>query len=126
MAQIRYINTPSRKKYISGRLFFGLFLVELGFAWIIGEMKLLGLNSTLAFAFMFGTLLILYSTLRRGNPYRVGKVSFALGLFILLLGFSYLYGFSGYIWALLLVAAGIAVILGALNRRNKRAFNSDA
>ncbi len=113
MANIRLVN--SGESYISGRVFVGIVLVELGLAWIIGERRPYGLTGIVAFGFMFGSLLLIRSVLRR-RPYVVGKLSLIFGLLILGLSFVFYYGLSGYLIAILLVIMGLAVIFGSWRR----------
>ncbi|GEM_PF-2418140 len=116
MANIRLVN--SGESYISGRVFVGIVLVELGLAWIIGERRPYGLTGIVAFGFMFGSLLLIRSVLRRRRrrPYVVGKLSLIFGLLILGLSFVFYYGLSGYLIAILLVILGLAVIFGSWRR----------
>jgi len=112
--------TPSRN-IISWSLFFGILLVELGIAWIVhGQRIAVGLpplSFYTAFDLMFGALLLAHGLLKRGYPYRVGKLGTFFGVLFLAVGAAGLYGLGGYGWAIFFIMLGLVVIIIAAGRK---------
>lgn len=103
-------------------MFFGIFLVEIGFAWLVSEsgLEISGLrpNFYVVFDFMFGALLLAHGLLKRGHPYRIGKVGTFLGVLFLATGIAEFFGEGeGFGWAILVILLGVVVIIAALGRR---------
>ena len=114
------IITGSRN-IISWSLFFGILLVELGVAWIVqGQRVATGLpplNFYTAFDLMFGALLLAHGLLKRGYPYRVGKLGTFFGVLFLAVGVAGLYGLGVYGWAIFFIMLGLVVIIVAAGRK---------
>jgi hypothetical protein len=103
-------------------MFFGIFLVEVGLSWLIAESNIVfrGIHPGfyVAFDILFGGLLLSHGLLKRGHPYRIGKVGTLLGLLFLAVGTAEFFGAGGgFGWAILFILLGAFVIFAALGRR---------
>lgn len=65
---------------------------------------------------MFGGLLIAHGLLKKGHPYRVGKIGLVLGALVLAYAVSSYYGFSEYLIALLAISAGVILLAAQFSR----------
>lgn len=88
-AKVRVVHLST--SYISLRVFIGLTLVALGVSWIIGRNGFYGFHTRTAFALMFGSLFAAHGLLKKGHPYRVGKIGLVLGGLVLSYGVSSYY-----------------------------------
>lgn len=109
------------RNIISWTLFFGILLVELGIAWIVqGQRIAVGLpplSFYTAFDLMFGGLLLAHGLLKRGYPYRIGKLGTFFGVLFLAVGVAGLYGLGVYGWAIFFIMLGLVVIIVAAGRK---------
>lgn len=103
-------------------MFFGILLVELGAAWLISSQRIGAglpvLSFYTAFDLMFGGLLLAHGLLKRGYPYRVGKVGTFFGVLFLAVGVAGLYGLGSYGWAIFFIMLGLVLIVAAAGRRS--------
>lgn len=97
-------------------MFFGIFLLEIGLAAVIGQLHYLNLSFYTSFDLMFGALLLAHGLLKRGAPYRVGKLGTLMGILFLSFGVAYYYDIVAYTVASFFILLGLVVIAAALSR----------
>jgi hypothetical protein len=102
---------------ISFPVFVGIGLLEAGLALFIGSFHVYGFRTDNSFEIMFGVLLLAHGLLKRGSPYRIGKIGVFLGIVFLGAGIADYYGSADLGWAILFVLLGLVVILTAVSRR---------
>ena len=115
MGQFRIV-TESRN-IISGSMFLGILLIEIGLSWVIGSTHIFQLRVSDSFDLMFGSLLLAHGLLKRGHPYRIGRAGTFLGLLFLSFGAADYYGLGGYSWPILFILVGVVIVYAALWRR---------
>jgi peptidoglycan/LPS O-acetylase OafA/YrhL len=111
------------RSIISWPAFFGIFLIEVGVAWFIASSNVylgpLHLNFYNSFELMFGVLLLLHGLLKRGHPYRIGKVGTFLGVLFLALAFSSYFARGDYGLAVLFILLGLVVLIAAFPKTRR-------
>lgn len=105
------------RNLISWSLFFGILLVEIGLAAFIGAEHYDHFNFYTAFDLMFGSLFLAHGLLKRGSPYRIGKLGTFLGIVFLAVGTADYYGGGAYTFATFFILLGIVVIAAAISQR---------
>src|SRR5487761_532408 len=105
------------RNLISWPMFFGILLIEIGLSALVGLEHLFNLNFYNSFDIMFGALLLAHGLLKRGYPYRIGRLGTFLGILFLAVGAADYYGGGGYSWAIFFILLGIVVIATAVSRR---------
>jgi hypothetical protein len=105
------------RNLISWSLFFGIFLVEIGLAALIGTLHPYHLDFYISFDIMFGALLLAHGLLKGGYPYRIGKLGTFSGVLFLAVGAADYYGGGGYSLAIFFILLGILVIAAVAGRR---------
>lgn len=97
-------------------MFLGILLIEIGLAAFIGAERYEHLDFYTSFDLMFGSLLLAHGLLKRGSPYRIGKLGTFLGILFLAVGVAGYYGGGAYTWATFFILLGIVVIAAAISR----------
>ena len=105
------------RNLISWSMFFGILLIEIGLSALVSSEHLSNLNFYNSFDIMFGALLLAHGLLKRGYPYRIGRLGTFLGILFLAVGVADYYGGGEYSWATFFILLGIVVIAAAVSRR---------
>jgi peptidoglycan/LPS O-acetylase OafA/YrhL len=114
-------NEKGRGGDLTGPITGGLILIWLGVTFFLSQNNYISSDNWWAYFLMgLGAILILQGVLRFGMSKRPFIGSFIGGAVILIIGFSFVQGFSANLWPLILVAIGAAVLLSAVAGRQRR------
>ena len=114
-------NEKGRGGDLTGPITGGLILIWLGITFFLSQNNYISSDNWWAYFLMgIGAILILQGVLRFGMSRRPFIGSFIGGVVLMIIGFSFVQGFSANLWPLILVAIGAAVMLSATLGRRRR------